>query len=372
MEPVDPLVSPTRPLFHFPRTESRGHIYAHPSSQSLVRLRNDHSTLSLSSRVSLPTRVTALEVYDLMYGDAPTADPAEAVERLYEASAGAYENPLITASSRQIIADINTLTRQLRELDVPRPLAMFKTLFRPHAPGEVTQPWFQALRVWSDIEDICDSESFDGHRTSIIEHTLNILFLPGLHSDSPGAECQCPDADSSSVISLPSLGTTAKPALAIPGLRGLSIPSPLHLQMHVVTRLSLNEQGKITRHRDLWDVRDVLGLVPGMHAAQWIGTRAAAHGLSWATHLAGWLFGHRKDSQLSDDSVDVERGAASFPLPLGGTAGEGGGANALGLHLEGGGPRSHRRVCSGGGLYAFPRRESVVSHAPDVDRNGDT
>ena len=71
-----------------------------------------------------------------------------------------YENPFVTASSRQVIADINALTRQLAQLDVPRPLAMFKTLFRPHATGEAYESWFQALRIWSDIEDICDSDSF--------------------------------------------------------------------------------------------------------------------------------------------------------------------------------------------------------------------
>jgi len=37
---------------------------------------------------------------------------------------------------------------------------MFKTLFRPGRNGEEREPWFQALKVWSDIEDICDSDSF--------------------------------------------------------------------------------------------------------------------------------------------------------------------------------------------------------------------
>ena len=73
-----------------------------------------------------------------------------------------YENPLITASSRQIIADINVLTRQLSTLDVPRPLAMFGTLFQPQSQSSADSrgPWFRALRVWSDIEDVCDSDSF--------------------------------------------------------------------------------------------------------------------------------------------------------------------------------------------------------------------
>ena len=65
---------------------------------------------------------------------------------------------MITASSRQIIGDINALTRQLRELDVPRPLAMFKTLFRPSDGYD--ESWFHLLRVWSEIEEMYDSESF--------------------------------------------------------------------------------------------------------------------------------------------------------------------------------------------------------------------
>ena len=71
-----------------------------------------------------------------------------------------YENPLITASSRQIIGDINALTRQLGQLDVPRPLAMFRRLFYDQSTVDVRDPWFRAVRVWSDIEDVCDSDSF--------------------------------------------------------------------------------------------------------------------------------------------------------------------------------------------------------------------
>ncbi|KAH8118397.1 hypothetical protein DFH11DRAFT_1502531 [Phellopilus nigrolimitatus] len=359
----------TDSLFHFPRMDSHHSLmqYAgagpgggHASSQGLVRHRNNLSTLSFSSRISLPNRVTTLEVFDLVYGDAPGAAPVETVERLYEANAGAchgarllpgyrYDNPLITASSRQIIGDINSLSRQLRELDVPRPLAMFKTLFRPHSSGETREPWFQALRIWSDIEDICDSESFDGQHLSIVEHTLNILLLPGLHSDEQETEQLYPDADSFSVASIPVARPHPQPSLSLPGLRGLSLPSPLHLKLRVLTRLSFNEQGRITRHRDVWDVRDVLGLVPGMQVAQWIGTRATAHGLSWAVHLAARMFGRKSGSEADDN--DVERGQPGIrpKIPASGfestvvsasssrgdvRAGTEHGFNALGLHLE--------------------------------------
>ena len=71
-----------------------------------------------------------------------------------------YENPFVTASSRQIIGDINALSRQLRDLNVPRPAAMFRTLFQPRRREEEGEPWFQVMQAWSDIEDIYDSESF--------------------------------------------------------------------------------------------------------------------------------------------------------------------------------------------------------------------
>ena len=61
------------------------------SSQSLItgRHRNNLSTLSLSSRLSFSAnRVPTLEAYDLIYGVVPSS--ADAVERLYEANAGAY------------------------------------------------------------------------------------------------------------------------------------------------------------------------------------------------------------------------------------------------------------------------------------------
>lgn len=71
-----------------------------------------------------------------------------------------YENPFITATSRSVIADIYSLTRQLCYVDVPKPLAMLYTLFRLTPPED--SAWFQGLRVWTEIGDICESESFGG------------------------------------------------------------------------------------------------------------------------------------------------------------------------------------------------------------------
>lgn len=79
-----------------------------------------------------------------------------------------YENPFVTATSRSVIGDIHRLSRQLSSVDVPRPLAVLCTLFRirPSNHGFLAQysneALFQALRVWTDVGDICENESFGG------------------------------------------------------------------------------------------------------------------------------------------------------------------------------------------------------------------
>lgn len=73
-------------------------------------------------------------------------------------------------------------------------------------------------------------------------------------------------------------------------VRGMRVPSPFHLQLRIITKLTFNEQGRVTAHRDFWDVRDLAGLVPGVRAVQWVATRLAAHGLA----ATGWLFNQRQ------------------------------------------------------------------------------
>lgn len=155
-----------------------------------------------------------------------------------------------------------------------------------------------------------------------MEHTLNVLFLPGIHANRPSPHHH-PENDTSYSVSTRSsspLFTTAhhqshlyEPGLAIPGL-GLSLPSPLHFQLHIITRLSFNEQGRITHHRDFWDVKDLLGLVPGVSLAQWVGSRLAAHGLSMVIRLFGVRAGGRNPGvavgsrpQAESLGVDVGR-----------------------------------------------------------------
>ncbi|KAJ7055010.1 hypothetical protein C8F01DRAFT_994690 [Mycena amicta] len=290
---------------------------------------SNHSNLSLLST----TYATALDVCTTMYGE-NTATP-DAIERFYEASASAYENPVLTATSRSVIAEIHSLSRQLSAIDVPRPIALLCIIFRLQPPRtgflarNINDPLFQALRVWADIGDICENESFDGHRKTIVEHTLNILILPGIHREgrfrgqpstdslltnsstppSPLAQGQHPTPVATHAQAHPHL---TAPALSIPGT-ALSIPSPLHFQLHIITRLSFNEQGHITHHRDFWDVKDVLGLVPGVSLAQWIGTRLAAKGIAYAASY--WPLGRSTSDEQEREREDerMEKGMMAVP-----------------------------------------------------------
>jgi hypothetical protein len=125
-----------------------------------------------------------------------------------------------------------------------------------------------------------DTGIVDGHRKAIVEHTLNILFLPGIHHDEIPSHIR-----SSSSLSLATTSPhPTAPSLHLP-MTSLCIPSPLHLRLHIITRFSFNEQGRITHHRDFWDVKDVLGLVPGLGLAQWITSRIAARSISFAGRL---------------------------------------------------------------------------------------
>jgi len=96
----------------------------------------------------------------------------------------------------------------------------------------------------------------------------------------------------------------ASPSLQIPGT-ALTLPSPFHFQLHVVTRLCFNEQGRVTQHRDFWDVKDVIGLVPGVSLAQWIGTRLAAKGISCMSNLLSPKKTHQNPSTSAADDLEV-------------------------------------------------------------------
>ncbi|KAJ3819724.1 hypothetical protein F5880DRAFT_1489235 [Lentinula raphanica] len=261
------------------------------------------STLSVASLNS-----TSLEICELVYGEHGAS--YDVLERFYEASASElwfsacelyiypficacipifdmfrYENPLVTTTSRTMLTDILQISRQLSVVDVPRPLAVVYSFFRLQVPDYLSSPWIRALRAWTEIDDICESESFDGHRKTIVEHTLNILVFPDLHTDTgitPARLNSFPESGPSTPTSQRPSFHPIHPSLPIPGT-SLTVPSPFHLKLRIITRLSFNEQGRITHHRDFWDVKDVMGLVPGVSLAQWIGSRLTARGLSYAS-----------------------------------------------------------------------------------------
>ncbi|KAG6897602.1 hypothetical protein C0992_013042 [Termitomyces sp. T32_za158] len=236
-----------------------------------------------------------------------------------------YENPFLTATSRSVIADIHRLSRQLSSIDIPHPLAMFCTLFHIKIPesSRKNNVLFRGVRVWTEMGDICESEGFDGHRKTIVEHTLNILLLPGIHCEENRPQGSTDSLVSVSGSPLSVQHYPASPSLRVPGT-SLSVPSPLHFQLHVVSRLSFNEQGRVTHHRDFWDVKDVIGLVPGVSLAQWIGTRLAAFGISYFAK-----FWNRKKVHTLEQAVMAVMAKAG---DLNKTAADPCSKNALGLN----------------------------------------
>ncbi|EIW76231.1 hypothetical protein CONPUDRAFT_139657 [Coniophora puteana RWD-64-598 SS2] len=291
--------------------------YASTESRNASMLSMDQVRLvdgpARSSELSVLSRQgTALDICEYMYGNSPASSFLDA-ESFYEPNAGIYENPLLTATSRSIISDIYNLTRRLSSVDIPKPLAMLYILLRLRPPeGDGSgDPWFRGLRVWSEVGEISESENVDGHRNNTVEHTLNILLLPGLHTGSfgprplPSHQPPTPHSGASSAPRIPTPESPllnrplhvsvyghypSDPSLPVPGT-SLAIPSPLHFQLHIHTKLSFNEQGRITYHRDIWDVKDVIGLVPGMGIAQWIAGRMAARSVAWASRTLLRRFG---------------------------------------------------------------------------------
>ncbi|KAG6861988.1 hypothetical protein C0995_009172 [Termitomyces sp. Mi166 len=149
----------------------------------------------------------------------------------------------------------------------------------------------------------------DGHRKTIVEHTLNILLLPGIHSEENRSQGSTDSLVSASGSPSSAQYYSASPSLRVPGT-SLSVPSPLHFQLHVVTRLSFNEQGRVTHHRDFWDVKDVIGLVPGVSLAQWIATRLAAFGLSYLSKFWNWEKAHNLEQAVMAEAGDLDKTAA--------------------------------------------------------------
>lgn len=252
---------------------------------------------------------SAIEVCDLVYS--ASVSSWDTIERFYEPNA-TYENPFVTANSRALLSDIHAVASHLSQIDVPRPVAVLQGLFGLKKEKLWTDPWFRALSVWGEIGDVCESESFDGHRKIIVEHTLHILLLPGLHSPAthhPMVAATQPEAPSTRTLSLSSNQLQQVAYHSTLGM-DLSLPSPFHLRLPITSRLSFNDAGKITHHRDLWDVKDLLGLLPGMSLAQWISGRLVAQGIRGIACLGRSLLWSSPNDGTSARSVTRRKRAA--------------------------------------------------------------
>ncbi|KAB5596343.1 hypothetical protein CTheo_328 [Ceratobasidium theobromae] len=216
-------------------------VYAeHPSSPvtTVYPSLPNIPTESRTSRSSL--RVSALEVHDLVWLAESSGNVAGRLNRLYESNA-VYKNTFVTASSLAIISDIHSLTRRLRHVQVPRPSGVIGKVLGYESDVRMWEAW----KIWSEIGTVCETESFDGHRKSIVEHTVHLLFLGGL----------------------------------------------VHRSVRVHTILSFNEQGRITHHQDICDVRELLYLIPGGHAVQSVTTRFTAMGLAGLARVGAVVWG---------------------------------------------------------------------------------
>ncbi|KZT67694.1 hypothetical protein DAEQUDRAFT_693488 [Daedalea quercina L-15889] len=274
-----------------------------------VSVSNNSRPTETNSLISYAAhRATAVEVCDLVYG--PAVPSWSAVERFYELDA-TYENPIVTATSRSVIADIHALSGRLAQLDIPRPVALLHSLFGISRDGGLRDSWFKAMSMWNEVTDVSESESYDGHQTTIVEHTLHIDILPGLLARRSRARTSQP---------LPSTSTNLSLSLSHPPLHRqpsyfskgnlpqVSAPSILHLSLPIITRLSFNDAGRITHHRDFWDIKDLLNLLPGMSLAQWITTRMIAQGIRGLVSAGRMLSGSRTAARDMPEARDEEEG----------------------------------------------------------------
>lgn len=144
------------------------------------------------------------------------------------------------------------------------------------------------------------------------------------------------------------------------------------ISLPVHTRLSFNDSGRITHHQDIWDVKDVLALIPGVGMMQWVGSRVLAHGLSVAFDTLEWASARAPRDGVKKEGDETPRGGSVYAhtsvsgAPGSDTPGPGPGAgtgassaaanaNALGLQLS-------DRLSS---------MANVKSRAPDIDRDYD-
>ena len=136
---------------------------ASPNTVVFPVTRSTRSSVDNVSMLSLAHHQTAAEVCELFYGASPPA--WQTVERFYDPNA-TYENPFVTATSKDTIADVHALGRYLSQLDVPKPGAILCAFFRLSADHRWRNAWFRGMSMWNEVNDISECESF-GKSTSL-------------------------------------------------------------------------------------------------------------------------------------------------------------------------------------------------------------
>ncbi len=145
----------------------------------------------------------------------------------------------------------------------------------------------------------------DRSRKVYLEHKFHLLVLPGLHDQSSLRRSTLGGLRTSSHFR-----TSAR-------LKWFSfLPSPLHFRLRVTSRFTFNDAGRVTYHRDLWDIKDIAQmLIPWSRPFIFIITRIAgfllwilAISLAWGTSArwkdeSGGELGSMSEPQVDEDEL---------------------------------------------------------------------
>lgn len=71
-----------------------------------------------------------------------------------------YENPVITATSRDAIGDVHSLSQHFAEIDAPKPTSLLRSLVGWACSPAERESWFQISRMWTEVEEVCENEIF--------------------------------------------------------------------------------------------------------------------------------------------------------------------------------------------------------------------
>lgn len=74
-----------------------------------------------------------------------------------------YTNPLLTASSGDVIKDIHSLMHQFTAVSLPTPLSVLSGIFR----GKDRVNWLNLAKVWSEVGEVLESDVYGASILSI-------------------------------------------------------------------------------------------------------------------------------------------------------------------------------------------------------------